>query len=197
MLVGLVDSTRSCVLTFTPRSCSRRSTLIAYVVTVVVSPSMVRATVLRALTPNASVEASVNETTHAVTRTRRSVTNLRGVHLLVIRPLSSDCLHRRHCNGQIGTNGMGSAGFIYTATFSRKRNKGKGGRREGDVLPPVRTRQVGGSLVRSPEAISWGKASGSLTHGKRSKPVETGFEPPVGIEPTTCRLQGGRSGHLS
>ena len=28
MLVGLVDSTRSCVLTFTPRSCSRRSTLI-------------------------------------------------------------------------------------------------------------------------------------------------------------------------
>ena len=63
--------------------------------------------------------------------------------------------------------------------------------------PPVRTRQVGGSLVRSPEAISWGKASGSLTHGKRSKPVKTGFEPPVGIEPTTCRLQGGRSGHLS
>lgn len=43
-----------------------------------------------------------------------------GVHLLVIRPLSSDCLHRRHCNGQIGTNGMVSAGFIYTATFSRK-----------------------------------------------------------------------------
>ena len=81
--------------------------------------------------------------------------------------------------------------------FRGKGVKKKGGRREGDVLPPARTRQVGGSLVRSPEAISWGKASGSLTHGKRSKPVKTGFEPPVGIEPTTCRLQGGRSGHLS
>ena len=52
-------------------------------------------------------------------------------------------------------------------------------------------------LYQRAEAISWGKASGSLTHGKRSKPVKTGFEPPVGIEPTTCRLQGGRSGHLS
>ena len=145
MLVGLVDSTRSCVLTFTPRSCSRRSTLIAYVVTVVVSPSMVRATVLRALTPNASVEASVNETTHAVTRTRRSVTNLRGVHLLVIRPLSSDCLHRRHCNGQIGTNGMGSAGFIYTATFSRKRNKEKRGQERRGCPAPC------------PDKAGWGK----------------------------------------
>ncbi len=145
MLVGLVDSTRSCVLTFTPRSCSRRSTLIAYVVTVVVSPSMVRATVLRAPTPNASVEASVNETTHAVTRTRRSVTNLRGVHLLVIRPLSSDCLHRRHCNGQIGTNGMVSAGFIYTATFSRKRSKEKRGQERRGCPAPC------------PDEAGWGK----------------------------------------
>lgn len=29
-----------------------------------------------------------------------------------------------------------------------------------------------------------------------SPQLRTG-EPPVGIEPTTCRLQGGRSGHLS
>lgn len=89
MLVGLVDSTRSCVLTFTPCSCSRRSTLIAYVVTVVVSPLTVNATDLRAPTPNANAEVKVNEATHAMTRTRRSVTNLRGVHLLVIYPLFS------------------------------------------------------------------------------------------------------------
>ena len=89
MLVGLVDSTRSCVLIFTPCSCSNRSTLIAYVVTVVVSPLTVNATDLRAPMPNANADVRVSAATHVMTRTRRSVTNLLGVHLLAMRPLSS------------------------------------------------------------------------------------------------------------
>lgn len=71
-------------LTSTPRSSSRRVTLMAYVVTVWVSPLMLSAMVLRAATPNATVEARATATAQIATRMRRNRTKRRGVHRLAI-----------------------------------------------------------------------------------------------------------------
>ncbi len=86
--------------------------------------------------------------------------------------------------------------------------KKKGAGEKGMVPPPLRARANWDA--RLPEAISWRRllaltrkvklyvnrayychrASHMIRHMRAR-------EPPVGIELTTCRLQGGRSGHLS
>lgn len=54
----------------------------------------------------------------------------------------------------------------------------------GTSRPLCQKSQVGGRLLEHLPMV-------------RGPSPSYGFEPPVGIEPTTCRLQGGRSGHLS
>ena len=74
--------------------------------------------------------------------------------------------------------------------------------------PPLKVRSwLGDAPPSFQEAHSWGKAPEVLTQGKNymrrktyvshNTPFFLRDEPLVGIEPTTCRLQGGRSGHLS
>lgn len=84
--------------------------------------------------------------------------------------------------------------------------KKKGGRREGDVPAPLKVKLVGGrSTFYVAKGRSWGERPLAYLLAVRLNVVPLvrhdntvpRFEPPVGIEPTTCRLQGGRSGHLS
>ena len=116
--------------------------------------------------------------------------------------------HRNGCSGPY----CGFTGHRHHSCSSDcselKKRKEKGGGREGDVPAPLKARSwLGDAPPSFQEAHNWGKAPGVLTQGKNymrrkvyvshNTPFFLRDEPLVGIEPTTCRLQGGRSGHLS